>query len=250
MTMGKQEFHMTAMLENVIELDESILHTDSLAKTVDAIDEAYFLDRPIAHDAREHIAHWIAARQGIEGAYGGLFAPTALDMQSELRLFTGEKITSNAGRAHVLGEEACRALVLLAVPDTEDALNRAAAAMSRRLVENETKWHKPLGHYCCTTCSVALWRNLAVGGLSHAEERLIGGMKLLSQRRDGAGRWTGFPFFYTLLALLDVHVLEARSELRYAGEACERFLDRKCHSDDGLYCTRRRLLAERVLESH
>jgi len=38
----------------------------------------------------------------------------------------------------------------------------------------------------------------------------------LHSMRDGRGEWRAFPFWYTVLALADMDLDEARTELRYA----------------------------------
>jgi len=101
------------------------------------------------------------------------------------------------------------------------------------------------GTYCCGKCSCALWRHLSVGGLDKAERRLAAGVKTLKSRRDGNGRWKVFPFYYTLLALSEIDLPSAVSEMRYAAPSCERIL--KQSPKDGKYTQRRQLLAERVL---
>ena len=219
-----------------------IIHTRSLAATVDAVNEAFFFGRPLSKSDRQQAAKWIAGRQGEAGSYAGMFAPTKKDFAEGLRLFTGELIKTRAGTAHIIGEEACRALILLNATgkDVADALSEATAGMLGRL----RKEIRP-GMYCCGKCSCALWRHLSVGGLDKAERRLAAGVKTLKSRRDGNGRWKVFPFYYTLLALSEIDLPSAVSEMRYAAPSCERVL-KQSPKDDG-YAQRRRLLAERVL---
>jgi len=91
--------------------------TASLGVIVDALDDAMFFGRPIPAHEREEAARWIASRQGLRGAYRGMFAPTQHDFANGIRVFTGERIITHAGTAHVLGEEACRMLTLVAVAE-------------------------------------------------------------------------------------------------------------------------------------
>ncbi len=219
-----------------------IIHSRSLAATVDAVNEAFFFGRRLLKSDRWEAAGWIAGRQGQPGSYAGMFAPTKKDFAEGIRFFTGESIKTRAGTAHILGEEAGRALILLNVTgkDVADALVEATAGMLARL----KKEPRP-GMYCCGKCSCALWRHLSVGGLDKAERRLAAGMKALKSRRDGNGRWKVFPFYYTLLALNEIDLPSAVAEMRYAAPSCERVL-RQSPKDDR-YARRRRLLAERVL---
>ena len=230
-----------------------LVHPDSLAETADAVGDALFRGRPIALAERRRAAHWIAARQGQPGAYAGMFAPTRRDFERGIRLFTGERVATRAGTAHVLGEEACRALILLNVtaPEVRRALEAASGSMSARLQASrrrEVDAGRPfLGQYCCGTCTAALWRHLAAGGLgqSDPEAWLAAGLAALKDLRDGRGRWGRFPFHYTCLALAEIGLPAAVEERRYAAPVLERLLKRAPRTDR--LDARRRAVAERVL---
>jgi len=215
----------------------------SLALTLDAVNEAMFLGRRIARPARVEAATWIARRQGVAGSYADMFAPTEQDFV-EARVFTGETIASRAATGHILGEEAIRALQLLGVktPEVRAALVRAKAGMEARVTDTASQ---PWGMYCCGRCSCAYWRNLAAGGLTRAEARLVQGMKDMKARRLGTGKWRAFPFFYAVLALSEIDLPGARAELRYAAPVLERYLRRPTTNETT--SQRRHALAERAL---
>ena len=227
-----------------------LLHPSSLAATIDAVNEALFVGKQIPPAERARTAAWIAGRQGKRGSYANMFAPTPRDFAGGIRVFTGEAVRSNAATAHILGEEASRALILLGVGKAEvrTALSHATAGMLARLRESESAGMSSRGFYCCAMCSCALWRHLGVGGLSGAEARLRGGVKILRTHRSGEGRWRRFPFYYTLLSLTELDLLAARRELRYAAPACERAL--KTVRGEERIAARRRVLLERVLAAH
>ena len=159
-----------------------MVFSKSLGCTLDAVNEAFFYGRSLPKSQREQAAKWIAGRQGKPGSYANMFAPTSDDMKKGVRLFTGERILSRAGIGHILGEEACRALVLLnaSVGGVRAALERARSGMMKRLNESDAAGQTS-GMYCCGKCSPSLWRNLAAGGLSDAERRLEAGMKALME---------------------------------------------------------------------
>ena len=125
-----------------------ILNTNSLASTLDAVTEALFLGRRIPNPDARRVAKWLAKRQGLPGSYSGMFAPTARDFESGIRLFTGERITSGAATSHILGQEACRALLLLDtdVLQAQEALRSAIRSMDRRLGQSEAEEGR-LGFY-------------------------------------------------------------------------------------------------------
>jgi len=230
---------------------QDLVDPTSLAGTLDAVDEALLSGRRLAGSERATVARWIAGRQGLPGSYARMFAPTERDRAEGIRLFTGESIRSGAGAAHVLGEEACRALILLDVPlaSVRDALGSATEGMLERLrkaEQRERNCGRPwLGQYCCGTCTIGLWRHLAVGGLEDTDRHLAAGMKALRARRLGNGRWRRFPFHYALLVLSEVDARGAVAEMRYVAPLLERLLKRRPKDDP--YDTRRRAVAERVL---
>lgn len=225
----------------------SVVNRKSLGATLDALNEVWFRGLALSASERREAARWIAGRQGLPGSYAGMFAPTDEEMAESLRLFTGERIVSGGGARHILGEEACRALMLLDVadPDVAGALARASQGMAARLLASRDRAR---GMYCCSRCSVALWRHLAVGGLVEANPKhlLQAGVDTLKQHRRGDGRWRRFPFHYTLLALTEMDIRGAVEELRHAAPVCEKLLKQNATGD--VYAERRRVLARRVLE--
>jgi len=218
----------------------------SLAETLNNLNETFFFKRDPTRAERTAAARWIAERQGKPGSYAGMFAPTDRDFEKGIKVFTGEAVHTNAATGHILGEEACRVLMLLDVPDptVKAALARARQGMLKRLRETENR-SKVHGMYCCGICSPAYWRNITAGGLDRGEARLAAGMKQLKAHRLGNGHWRRFPFFYTLLALSEIDLKSATAEINYAASVCERYL--KHRSGPSPFSRRRRLLAERVL---
>lgn len=122
-----------------------LLHPQSLSETLSATSEALFFREPIPSDEEHRVAQWIASRQGLPGSYSGMFAPTEKDYADGIRLFTGERIASGAATGHILGEEACRTLLLLKVgePDVRQALERAARSMDSTLTASERHLSQP-----------------------------------------------------------------------------------------------------------
>ena len=111
-----------------------IINENSLSLTIDALNDAFFYKKLLAPEDKLEVARWLADRQGKPGSYAGMFAPAEADYR-EARLFTGEKINSAAATQHILGEESCRALLLLDVPDSDikDRLFRASVGMVGRM---------------------------------------------------------------------------------------------------------------------
>jgi hypothetical protein len=221
-----------------------LIDNSSLASTLDSVNEALFYNRPLSKSEKAQVAKWIVSRQGMPGSYANMFAPTGKDFQNGISLFTGEDVWTRAGVSHVLGQESCRALILLGVKsaNVNSALEKAAAGFMERMKQYLIVKE---GMYCCAKCSCALWRHLAAGGLENNEPILAAGMKTLSSLRDGKGRWKRFPFYYTLLVLDAMDMSTARREMQYAAPACERILKKETKKDK--ISRRRRILAEKIL---
>ncbi len=227
-----------------------MLAVASLYEAVERVNEAHFWGRPLPAGERDALARWIASRQGAPRAYRAcLFAPTEADSDAEVRTFTGEPLRSDAGRRHVLGEEAARALRLLDAPvsEAQAAAERASSGMADFLTGGEAadRAAGSYGRYCCGTCTASIWRHMTAGGLRLVADWLPAGLANLQPLRVGDGTWRSFPFWYTVLALSEMELPEALAELRYVAPRLERALKR--HADDDRYTQRRRALTERVL---
>ena len=58
-------------------------------------------------------------------------------------------------------------------------------------------------------------------------------LRRIKRARVGGGKWHGFPYYYTLLALSDMDLPLARTELKYAGKAAEGLIQRNKGDDRG-----------------
>ena len=59
------------------------------------------------------------------------------------------------------------------------------------------------------------------------EEWVVAGVRELGRRRGERGRWKSFPFFYTLLSLVEFGYPQVIEELKYTRPALETVLRRK-----------------------
>ena len=224
-----------------------LLDTKSLSRTVDAVNDAAFNGRTIPEEEGKRAATWIASRQGLPGAYAGTFAGLDEERERGILVFTGERITSASAR-HILGEETCRALRQLDVrdPAVQKALDKASAGLLSRLeMAAEDPRNTNPGRFCCGKCTVGLWRHLLSGGLDRQEERLRLGVRHLHELRDGKGAWRIYPFWYTVLALSEMDLPGALTELRYASKTLEQAAGRTPKA--AVYAQRRHEIARRAL---
>lgn len=226
-----------------------MIHEASLSQTLDAVNELAFARQELPPAENKRIARWIAARQGLPGAYADTFAGFPHELEHGIAVFTGERITSASAR-HILGEEASRVLRLLGVrdPKTQAALERANAGMMNSLARYalDPRNSNP-GKFCCAKCTVGLWRNLLAGGLDRQEERLRKGVGELLRAHRTEGKWRVFPFWYTVLALTEIDLPEARKELEYVAPVLDRTARRALPSS--VHGKRRHELARRALDS-
>lgn len=224
-----------------------LINGTSLSKTVDSVNGAQFDGRALSAAERSQVAQWIAARQGLAGSYADTFAGFPSERSKGIVLFTGERITSASAR-HILGEEASRALRVVRVrdPRVTRAIQAADEGLMRCLARAAADpRHRNPGLFCCGKCSVGLWRNLLSGGLDRRDERLQRGASHLLSVRDGKQGWRKFPFWYTVLALSEMDMREAKAELKYSAPALERTASRTTPS--ATYARRRHELAIRAL---
>jgi len=223
-----------------------LLDTTSLAVTIDRCNERLFWGRDIAEEDRAAVCDWIARRQGLHGSYWGMFAPTDFDFSRPLTLFTGEKITTNAGRSHILGEEA--SVVLRRLGQSDPAVMEAVAKADDGLGEATARYYgmKPeaVGHYCCGTCTPAFWRNLRYGGLGGKEEWLSAGIRMLKGMRTPDHEWRRFSLPWTVYSLLDIDLPEAKQELEWVAPKLDNIAKRK---GSGVWGERWREVAIRAL---
>ena len=220
-----------------------LLVAGSLGETVDRVNEAFFFGNPPSVTERREVARWIAERRGGPKAYWGLFAPTKKDLEEGVKVFTGERYGYAAAR-HILGEEACRALLLLDVeePQVRESLDKARTGILRRIEPYATK----SGIFCCGPCTVSVWRHVVAAGGRESSTWVTKGLRTLKAHRKDDGTWRRFPFHYTLLALSEMESRAARDEMRHASAVCERYLSGPERKDKT--SQRRRAVSEAILE--
>jgi hypothetical protein len=127
---------------------------------------------------------------------------------------------SDAGIRHVLGEEALRTVSIWKL-DSSSAVKQALRGFHHILEAGGKN-----GSWCCHTCTVSFLRTLAAAKPDEWDRILEKGLDRIRKARTSDGRWRGFPFYYTLLALSEIDIPSARAELRHASKVAERLLKR------------------------
>lgn len=163
-----------------------MINPQSLAKTLDAINEGFFYDHQFSASQIEETAQWLCKRQIRTGKKVGLFAPTAVDYREGVKLFTGERLTTKLATDNILSQETARALLLFAMP-SEEVQKAIVQANQRMFGSCYATEYCALGE--CRHSSIGFMRYLAVGKPNGHQQRLQRYIAILRQHRDGKGRW-------------------------------------------------------------
>ncbi|MBZ0201823.1 MAG: hypothetical protein K8I03_02270 [Ignavibacteria bacterium] len=225
---------------------KTLINISNLWKTVDNLSGALFAGQSISLADKKAFEALLEKRHHMEGRYNNMYALTPKEIAERSILFTGEAITSNASKRHIIGEDASRTLGLLKPSGNtaKRSLHEGDKEMSAALKGYDGRKRK-YGMYCCFNCSLSLWRNLASGGIKPARTMLSKGMASLKLFRDGKGRWNGFLYYNTLYTLSLVDLSLSRNELLYTLPLAEALYKKLKAADK--YTFRRKLLIEKIM---
>jgi len=197
----------------------SLIHPTSLVLTIDSAAEELFFQRSIDLACQNDLASMLVSRQVHSGINSGFFICFTSESPAHLRLFTGEILHTEFACRHLTLIEAARLLVLLPEPDY--LVSNSIQLASQRM-EN-TCYSSFCSKGECKPLTIAYMRYLAASVTDENILRLESFLGKLSAFRDNKGKWHGFPFFYTLLMLGEIHDLPAaRQELEYAAHYADK----------------------------
>ena len=154
-----------------------ILVPESLQETLWRLEEVGQGFRTKSAAGVQEALEWVLSRQGLQRSYFNLFMPTNQDLSQGVRLLTGERMLSDAGTRHVLGEEALRTVIVwklgssLAVKQALKGFNDLLEAGAKS------------GRWCCSTCTTAFLRALAVAKPDKWEGILEKGLNRIKKAR-------------------------------------------------------------------
>jgi len=213
----------------------------SLSATIDAVNAQLQEETTLDTDAAQSVVRFLLDRQIRVGSRRGSFASFPEEFDTGVFLFTGERLRTRWGTRNVLTLESARILGLLAGEQSEvrDALSRTAMTAGHACFAAS---HCVIGE--CAHSSLAYMRDAAsdrYGGRRKWIERHV---RVIGAHRDGTGRWGRFPFYYTLLVLLEVGTPSANAELAYARPACRRVSGKAV---TGAFAVRRKRIVQRIL---
>jgi hypothetical protein len=194
------------------------MNSTSLHQTV--IRAAGFLFEGGRYVAAEEIqlANWILARQNRQKGF--VFFPTPEDEEDGLRLLSGEKPRTKLLARNALELETLRLLALIEPKDA--AVERLQQEVGQRLSRLCFAQVCKTGE--CAHASIAYLRYRMAAGGREATSQFEHGLQVLKQDRDGDGRWRKFPFWFTLLWLVELPAEMAQEELAYTRDRCKQLL--------------------------
>jgi len=198
----------------------TIVRPISLAGTLDLAAEAFFYHKPIPATHRQETASMLVSRQIHSGSNSGFFIPFTAETEVESRLFSGERLITEFARSHIQLIESARVLKLLIVDN--DAVTQSVRIADQRMSTYCYSQFCPKGE--CKSLTIAYMRYLTSCDVKDAITRLNSLLSKLTSYRDGKGKWSGFPYYYTLLMLSELQDPLANQELQYAAPLCEKQL--------------------------
>ena len=194
------------------------IHPTSLFSTLDSAAEKLFYQESFSNSLREEIVALILSRQCLTGVNAGFFLPFAAESELKFKLFSGEPLKTSIANNHLPMIEAVRILKLLDAQghDSTQAIHLANQRMEKMCYSL----------FCakgeCKALTIAYMRYISLDGTGNSASKINTHLANLAHHRDRKGRWSGFPFFYTLLMLLEITDPLAAEELQYALPACEK----------------------------
>jgi hypothetical protein len=164
-----------------------------------------------------------------------------MDLSQKNHLVTGERLATKLAVKNIQALQKARLLSSLNNPSAEDL---------KKLLSLEDWIAKQcFAKFCavgeCKHSSIAYLRYLGIFDDDTTQSKVNSLVQMLSEHRDGKGRWKGFPFYYTLLVLNELKTKKAKEEAEYAISACERALSR-LKEDDQFYMVRYAALSNTI----
>ena len=214
----------------------------NLGATIDAVNARLSSGDRLRDAERISVVTWLLGRQRQTGRGSGTFELFPNEFDRGVGLFTGERLRTRTAARSVLTLESARILSLLGDEreDVHEALSRTSIAMRHACFAAS---HCVIGE--CAHSSIAYLREAAADRSGKRRKWIEKHLALIREHRDGSGRWRRFPFYYTLLALVEVGTPAANAELEYANPACQRVFER---ASNGEHAARRRDVLRRALE--
>ena len=214
---------------------------DNLAQAVMILQESLLFEQPLPEPQKAQVLQTIRSSFKQDNPYLG-FVYKSFDRKKGLQMIGGEKLHTKTGAFNVLGLESARLLQLF---EDQEARENILPEIEKRLKAACFAADCTQGE--CAHATAALWRYQAAGGLPQNKQNLSSQLRKLQKQRETFGSWKGYPFYYTLLALLELNTPLAESEIKAVSESCVRRLKR-VRARNAPCLTPRRIILEKALE--
>ena len=207
----------------------------SLAKTIDSLNECLFYNKSLPKKELNYLFNIVNDRQMHTGTNIGQISLTPNDYVEGSRLFTGERLHTKLAVKNILTQETFR---VISISDENNTNTNGSLELANKwLTESCFAEFCSVGECCHST--IGYMRYLNTIKPKNTKKTLITFIELLKQYRNKMKRWEGFPFYYTLLALSEIDLIEAKNELRFALPACERMINGIENVNVNIYSQRR-----------
>ncbi|MBM3134723.1 MAG: hypothetical protein FJZ89_05420 [Chloroflexi bacterium] len=212
----------------------------SLYATVTGAARFLFEGGSFSAEERAGLANWILAHQNRQRGF--IFHPTFDEMATGIRLLSGERPRTRLLAANAVELETLRLLALLQ-PEA-DRVQRIFQEADARLAPLCFASVCTTGE--CAHASIAVLRYRMARDTVSAASSFSQALDALKADRRGDGRWRRFPFFFTLLWLVELPADLARDELSYAAPACARVIGRSRPAGEPASAVRETILCRAI----
>ena len=221
----------------------NITDKGNLYKTI--TNAAMFLFNGGSYTPSENVilTRWILAHQNRNKGF--IFYPTQADRENDIRLFSGEKPKTKFLADNAVELETLRILALIQPEalEVQQVLQKANERLFRLCFANGCTQGE------CAHASIAFMRYLTAYDVEGSSDKLGQTLEVLKQKRSGDSKWHGFPFFFTLLWLIELPYSFAYNELSYAHDYCKQLLVKKQPAREQIDLVKEMILQKALLAS-
>lgn len=230
------------MLPEIKSVEQNTIPSKSLYQVVMDTAGRLFAGEHYSVDEKAQVLGWILDHTN--RVNGFIFYPTPEDRQAGIRLFSGEKPRAKFLINNMVELETLRLLALLA-PD-EPRVRQIFQHANQRLLPLCFANGCTVGE--CAHATLACIRYLAASQVDNWRDKTTQTLAVLKNKRLEDGRWHGFPYYFTLLWLVELPADLAREELNHTRACAERLYRRMQNFHDSVGNIRKRLL-QKVLSN-
>jgi hypothetical protein len=189
---------------------------------------------------KDGLLDYLLARQNRQKGF--VFHLSAEELVDDIHLISGEKPRTKLLKANAVELETLRLLALLGGdrPDVQQLIQTANSRLEKQCFANVCLTGD------CVGASVAYLRYISSRQAGPWELQVRHGMEILKENRSGDGRWSRFPYFFTLLWLVELPRTISKAEIRYTRDTAKEYLQNS-YKHKGPFQEIRELILVKVL---